>query len=167
MVTEPSCIVSSMADCVLGVARLISSARQICVKIGPLLELEDAFSLGRFHHHVGAQDVGRHQVGRELDAGEVQVERLGQRADQQRLAQPGHAFQQAMSADEQAGQHAVDDIVVADDDPAELLSHRPVAGDELFGLLLHGFAEAHRDGSFREGYLLLDIVGYQIVIVGY
>ena len=35
MLTEPSCIASSRADCVLGVARLISSARQICVKIGP------------------------------------------------------------------------------------------------------------------------------------
>ncbi len=35
MLTFISCIASSMADWVLGVARLISSARQIWVKIGP------------------------------------------------------------------------------------------------------------------------------------
>ena len=35
MLTDRSCIASSRADCVFGVARLISSARQICVKIGP------------------------------------------------------------------------------------------------------------------------------------
>ena len=34
-VTECSCMASSKADCVLGVARLISSARTICEKIGP------------------------------------------------------------------------------------------------------------------------------------
>ena len=34
-VTECSCIASSRADCVLGVARLISSARTIWAKIGP------------------------------------------------------------------------------------------------------------------------------------
>ena len=95
------------------------------------LELEEPLALGRLHHHVGAEDVGRHQVGRELDAGEVQVQRLGQGADQERLAQPRHAFQQAMAAGEQAGQHAVDDLVVADDHPADLFADRRVAVDEL------------------------------------
>ena len=95
------------------------------------LELEEPLALGRFHHHVRAQDVGRHQVGRELDAREIQVQRLGQGADQQRLAQARHAFQQAMAADEQAGQHAVDDFVVADDHPADLFADRRIALDEL------------------------------------
>jgi hypothetical protein len=116
-------MVSNMADCVLGVARLISSARQICVKIGP-----------RWNSH---------QVGRELDARKLQVQRLGQRADQQRLAQAGHALQQAVPADEQTGQDAVDDVVVPDDDSADLLAHRAVALDELLGPLLHGFADSH------------------------
>ena len=70
--------------------------------------------------HVGADDVGRHEVGRELDAGEVEVERLGERADEQRLAEAGHAFEQAMAADEQAGQHAVHDLVVPHDHAAQL-----------------------------------------------
>ncbi len=134
-----------MADCVLGVARLISSARQICVKIGPCWNSKIPLAVGRFHDHVRAQDVGRHQVGRELDAGELQVERLGQRADQQRLAQPGHAFQQAMPADEQAGQHAVDDLVVADDDAADLLADGLIAGHEFLRPAFHNFCDAHAD----------------------
>src|SRR5256885_12578027 len=35
-------------------------------------------------------DVGRHQVGRELDAVEGKLEHLAQRADQERLAEAGH-----------------------------------------------------------------------------
>ena len=56
----------------------------------PVLELEAARRLARraaLDDHVGADDVGGHQVGRELDARERQVQRLGQRAHQQRLAQ--------------------------------------------------------------------------------
>ncbi len=135
-----------MADCVLGVARLISSARQICVKIGPLLELEVPPAVGRLHDHVRAQDVGRHQVGRELDAGEFEIQRLGQRADQQRLAQARHAFQQAVPADEQAGQHAVDDFVVADDHAADLFADGLIAVDELPRPAFHDFSDAHAEG---------------------
>ena len=40
---------------------------------------------------LGAGDVRRHQVGRELDALEVEVEDVGERLDEQRLRQPGHA----------------------------------------------------------------------------
>ena len=104
-----------------------------------LLELERAAAVGRFDDHVRAEDVGGHQVGRELDAREVQVERLGERADEQRLAEAGHAFEQAVAADEQAGEHAVDDVVVADDDAADLLADGFVAGGELFGLLFDGW----------------------------
>ena len=57
----------------------------------------------------------------------------GQRAHQQRLAQPGHAFQQAMPADEQAGEHAVHDVVVPDDHAAELFENRLVAVGKLGG----------------------------------
>ena len=109
-VTLCSCIASSRADCVFGVARLISSASTIWAKIGPGLKAEDALAFGSLVDDVGADDVGGHQVGRELDAVELQVEHLGQRADQQRLAQAGHAFEQGMAADEQARQHAVDDV---------------------------------------------------------
>ena len=112
-----------MADWVLGVARLISSARTICEKIGPRWNSKIAPAVGRFHDDVGADDVGRHQVGRELDPVEVERQRVGQGPDQERLAQPRHAFQQRMAADEQAGQDAVDDLVVADDHLGDLGLH--------------------------------------------
>ena len=102
--TECSCIASSRADWVLGVARLISSASTICEKIGPGLKLEDPAAVGQLHDDVGADDVGRHQVGGELDPVEVERDGVGQGAHQQRLAQARHAFQQRMPADEQAGQ---------------------------------------------------------------
>ena len=110
----------------------------------PFLELEEPLAVGRLHDHVRAQDVGRHQVRRELDAGEIQVQHLGQGADQERLAQPRHAFQQAMPADEQAGQYPVDDLLVADDHPGDLLADRPVAVHEFLGPSFHGLGNTHR-----------------------
>ena len=74
-----------------------------------------------FFDDVGARDVGRHQVGRELNAAERQIQRPGQRADQQRLGQARHAFQQAMPAAEQGDQHLLDHVVLADDHAGELL----------------------------------------------
>ena len=56
-------------------------------------------------HEVGAGDVRRHQVGRELDARELQVEHLRHGVDQQRLGQAGRADDQAVAADEQRVQH--------------------------------------------------------------
>ena len=70
-VTLRSCIASSSADCVLGVARLISSASTMCAKIGPALELEVPPAVGVLDDDVRADDVGRHQVRRELDAREA------------------------------------------------------------------------------------------------
>ena len=78
-------------------------------------------------HHVGAGDVGRHQVGRELHAAELHLERAGQRAGHQRLAQARHAVQQNVPAAQQANQQRVDDLVLADDDLGHL-GLDPVAG---------------------------------------
>ena len=74
----------------------------------PTLELEVPAAAGILHHHVGADDVGRHQVGRELDARESQVERLGQGLHQQRLPQSRNAFQQHMPTGQQRNQHVID-----------------------------------------------------------
>ncbi len=64
---------------------------------------------------VGAGDVGRHQIGRELDALEHQPQRLRQGANQQRLGGSGQAGDQAVAADEQRDQHLLDHFVLADD----------------------------------------------------
>jgi hypothetical protein len=91
------------------------------------LELEDAFAVASagidFSHDCGACDVGGHEVGGELDARELQVEGLGKRADEEGFADAGNAFEQNVTAAEEAGEHAFDDFALADDDSADLLAH--------------------------------------------
>jgi hypothetical protein len=62
------------------------------------------------------RDVARHQVGRELDSLEGQVQRLGKRADEQRFGQAGDTFQQCVAAGEHRHQHLLDDFALPDDD---------------------------------------------------
>ena len=135
----------------MGVARLISSASTIWAKIGPAMNWNCAAAVLVLHDDVGADDVGGHQVGRELDAVELQVQRLRQRADQGGLAEAGHAFEQRVAADEEAREHAVDDLLVADDRLGDLGLHGAVVAAERFahrvdlrvdagdGWLGHGF----------------------------
>ena len=87
IVTWRSCMASSSADCTLAGARLISSASTRFAKIGPLLGDELA---ARLVVDDGADDVGGQQVGRELNALELHLQRVGQRLDRQRLGQAGH-----------------------------------------------------------------------------
>ena len=68
--TRCSCIASSSALCVLGVARFISSASTMFAKTGPLRNSKDLRAALRLVDDRRAQDVGRHEVGRELDARE-------------------------------------------------------------------------------------------------
>ena len=100
-------------------------------KIGP----------GREHHlpasgrrvlldDVGPGDVRRHQVGRELNARELQLEHPGQRVNEQRLGQPRHADDEAVPADEERQQHELDRVTLTDD---ELLELR----DDLIAAVLH------------------------------
>ena len=71
--------------------------------------------------HLGAEDVGRHQVGRELDA----VELAGGPPAASVLmssvfARPGHAAQQAVTAGEERDQNLANDALLADDRLGEL-----------------------------------------------
>ena len=84
-------------------------------------ELELAPAAGAVLQNIGAGDVHRHQVGRELDAAELQRHRLGQLADQQRLGQAGHAHQQRVAAGEQADRQPLDHSVLPDDDSPQFL----------------------------------------------
>ena len=111
MVTVRSCIASSSAAWVLGGVRLISSASSSSQKIGPLIRVKVA---GLEVEQVGAEDVARHQVGRELDAAELQVERAGEALGQEGLGRARRAFQQDVAAGEQRGQHQVDGLGLAD-----------------------------------------------------
>ena len=122
---------SSSADCVFGVARLISSASRILPKIGPALELELLPSGRVLDDHVGADDVARHEVGRELDPREGEVEALGERLDEQGLAEARDALEQDVPAGEEPDEDVRDDLVMAHDDLADLGAQGLEGGDEL------------------------------------
>ena len=61
----------------------------------------------------------------------MQVDRLGQDRDQQRLGQARHALKQQVPAGEQRDQQPLDDHVLADDHGPHSLAHR---ADELESL---------------------------------
>ena len=87
-------------------------------------ELELAPAVGPVLEDVRSGDVHRHQVGRELDAAELQRHRLGQLADQKRLGEPGHAHQERVAAPEETDRQPLDHRMLADDDPGQLLRNR-------------------------------------------
>ena len=86
-------------------------------KIGPRFTRELP---GRLIVDLRADHVGRQQIGRELNAMERRVDRLGERADGQRLRQPGHALEQHVSAGEKTDEQPVDHVVLTDDAPRDL-----------------------------------------------
>ena len=136
-VTLCSCIASSRADCVFGVARLISSASTIWANIGPGWKLKARLpSLASVMMLVPMMSDGI-RSGVNWMRLNFEVQHLAQRAHQQRLAQAGHAFEQGVAADEQARQDAVDDVGMADDDLADLAMHPAVGLAELVGAFLH------------------------------
>ena len=87
---------------------------------------------------LGAEDVGRHQVGRELDAAELQVDRVGQRLDQQRLGQPGTPRSRQWPPARNAIRISLDHRVLPDDHLAQLTLQR---SDQARGL-----GQGHRFG---------------------
>jgi hypothetical protein len=91
-------------------AKIGPGANCICRRPGRRILVDD----------VGAGDVGRHQVGRELDAVELQVEHARHRVDEQRLGKARHADDQAVAADEQRQEDLIHDFVLADDELLQL-----------------------------------------------
>ena len=79
------------------------------------LEAEDALA-ALLDEDVRAGDVGRHQVRRELDPVERAVDDVGDRPDEHRLAEAGHALEQDVAVGEEAGQRLADEVALADDD---------------------------------------------------
>ena len=162
-----SCIASSMAAWVLGGVRLISSARIMLANSGPGQKLVFAGAgLQIFLNHFRAGDVAGHQVGRELDALERQMQCLGQRTDQQRLGQAGHAFEQRMAAGEDRHQHLLDHFVLADDHLGQLVANAvvglfaPLHGGDVVGRN-RGCGGGHRLGLPERGCRLVSLISFQ------
>ena len=82
-------------------------------------EAEAALAALALFQHLGAEDVGRHQVGRELDAPRVEPEHDAQRLDQLGLGETGHADEQRMAARQDRHQRLLDHLVLAEDDRAD------------------------------------------------
>ncbi len=112
---------SSSADCVFGGVRLISSARSTLAKIGPCTKVHVRWpGDGIFFDDVGAGDIGRHQIGRELDALEDQAENLGHGSHEQRFRRSRQTGDQAVAADEQPDADLFHHFVLADDHAVDL-----------------------------------------------
>ncbi len=77
--------------------------------------------------HVGTGYVRGHQVRRELYSGELTPQNLCKRADKKGLGNAGHAFNQGMLPGEDGYERFLDNIVLADDYFADLVS-RPGQG---------------------------------------
>src|SRR5207253_1279958 len=105
----------------------------------PLLELEVLPAVRILDDDVGPDDVRRHQVRRELDTREGQVEPFGERLDQESLAQARHALEQDVTAGEHPGEHVRDDLSMSDDHLLDLGAQDLEGGDERLnpGILVH------------------------------
>ncbi len=99
-----------------------------------------------------ADEVGRKEVRRELDARERRVEPARERLDGERLREAGHALEQEVSVGEQPDDEALDERVLADDHLADL---RKEGADEerllADALGERGGVEARRGRGRRRG----------------
>ena len=119
---------------------------------------------GAFAHHEllallrvdeRTDQVGRQQVGRELDAGEIGVDGLCERRNRQRLGKTRHAFQEDVAVRQQTDQQRVDQMGLTDDHLAHLGAQR-VDEDRL---PLDAFVEFLDIDDFTHGcYVFLDVI---------
>ena len=78
-----------------------------------LAELERPPALGRFHNNVGAEDIGRLEIGRTLNPLELEVDRRGQGPRKKGLARARQTFQEDVSADHQRRHQRIDRRIAA------------------------------------------------------
>ena len=72
---------------------------------------------------IGADQVRGQQVRGELDAVEIAFHGLRQGLDRRGLGQAGHAFDQQVAVAQQADQHAVDELLLADDARGDVIAN--------------------------------------------
>ena len=72
--------------------------------------------------HGQADDVGRHQIRCELDAGELHVERSCEGLGEEGLGDARDPFEQNVSVHEQCSDHAAEHTLLTDDHLADLFS---------------------------------------------
>src|SRR5262249_18917094 len=82
---------------------------------------------GILFENVGARDVARHEIRRELNAAEIEVHRLGDGAHHERLREPGYADEQRVASRDERHQDLVDDTLLPDDATPDLIT-QPLRG---------------------------------------
>lgn len=112
-------------------------------------EAEMALALGALVEHLGAKDVGGHQIRRELDAAGVQAEHRAHRLDQLGLGEARHADEQAVAAGEQGDERKIDHLLLAEDDLADFLARRADGAERGLGRLDDAGVEIDRRVALR------------------
>ena len=87
-----------------------------------------------FLEHLGAENVGRHQVGRALNALVVEPEDRAQSLDEPGLGEAGDADQQRVPAAQQGDQGLLDHLALTKDDFADPLADEAQASAQRFDL---------------------------------
>ena len=122
----------SSADWVRGRSAVDFVGHQQLGEDRALDEAEGAAAGIAFLHHLGAQDVGRHQVGGELDALGFHAQHDAQSLDQLGLGEAGDADQQQVAARQERNQGLIDDILLAINDLADRGARGPELGAQAF-----------------------------------
>ncbi len=110
-------------------------------KHGTVDEVKFAAPVGRILENVGAGDVHRHEVGRELDAAEMERHGFSHLANEQGFRQAGNAHEQGVTAGKKADAETFDDAVLANDDTGEFRTQAIVGEPELIDRLNVVFAK--------------------------
>ena len=131
---------------------MISSAISRLVKIGPFTNRKARPPRGALVEDLRAEDVGRHQVGRELDPAPVEAEGAGGGFHQLGLGEARRADQQGVAAGEDGGEHQFDDALLAEHDLADLGAD---LGQQLYGGV--SFLDDVLGGSVGAASLMLRI----------
>ncbi|MCY1295026.1 hypothetical protein D9M70_443470 [compost metagenome] len=84
-------------------------------------------------HDFRAEDVGGHQVGRELHAAGIKAEDRAERGDELRLGKTGNADEQGMAAGENGEQGLLDNTFLAENNLADFRTHPGDFAECAFG----------------------------------
>ena len=104
---------------------------------------------------LGADDVGGHHVGRELDSFEVEVEGCGECAHEEGFGEAGHSNQKGVAPGHQTDHHHLNNVLLPDDDLPDFVAEAVVSLAEVvecFGVLRgRRGRRRHRGGQQSQG----------------
>ena len=102
--------------------------------------------------HFRAENIGGHQVGRELHAARIKPEHNAQCLDQLGFREAGHADEQAMAASQHSHQRLLDNQFLPENDRANRRFGRRHLGQRGFGALDHCVLKGSRPACLRHAH---------------